>query len=202
MEFRRATLTRRSTKSSRATSGDRAAAPPAGLRRGARLSAVRRRPTRRGRREVFAYSNGTGSARSLVVYHNRYAETSAGSATRRRCGRGRRRVERLSSGRWRMAWARRGPADDRWLAYRSSGRRWSTRSVAELQERGLHVQLRAYESRVLELRELHDLAGSGGDWPSGSPARACRRSRTLRDQQLAPVHAALRSVIASLSRVR
>ena len=76
------------------------------------------------------------------------------------------------------------------------------RSVAELRERGLHVSLRAYESRVFwELRELHDPAGvwrrlaerlGGAGVPSLEDA--------LRDQQLAPVHDALRAVIATPSR--
>ena len=68
---------------------------------------------------------------------------------------------RLGPGRWPRARPRRGPADDRWLAFREQRTSLEyLRSVAELRSAGLHVALRAYETRVFwEVRELYDPAG-------------------------------------------
>ncbi|MEW6223099.1 MAG: alpha-amylase family glycosyl hydrolase [Chloroflexota bacterium] len=154
---------------------------------------------------VFAYSNGRGGARSLVVNHNRYGETSGwirdSVAFAVKAGDGSKRLERrtLADG---LGIAD-GPADDRWLAWREqrSGLE-SLRPVAELRERGLHVRLHAYETRVLwEMREIHDTTGvwrrlaerlGGRGVPSLEGA--------LRELQLAPVHDALRAAIAEPSR--
>ncbi len=154
---------------------------------------------------VFAYSNGSGGSRSLVVYHNRYAETSGwirdSAAFAVKGDDGSKRLERrtLAQG---LGLAE-GDAADRWLTFRDqrTGLEY-LRSVAEIRERGIHVRLRAYETRVFwELRELHDSAGvwrrlaariGDGGVPSLEDA--------LRDQQLNPVHEALRAVIAEPSR--
>ena len=74
-----------------------------------------------------------------------------------------------------------GPADDRWLVLREQRSSLEyLRSVAELRERGLHVRLQAYESRVFwELRELHDTAGRlAAARRAAGRARACHRWRT------------------------
>ena len=149
---------------------------------------------------VFAYSNGTGGARSLVVYHNRYAETSGwvreSAAFAVKDADGSKRLERrtLADG----LGVALGPAEDRWLAYREQRTGLEhLRPVAEIRERGLHVQLKAYETRVFwEMREIHDTAGvwrrlaerlGGRGVPSLEAA--------LRELQLAPVHDALRAAI-------
>ena len=154
---------------------------------------------------VFAYSNGSGASRSLVLYHNRYGETSGwvrdSAAFAVKDAGGSKRLERrtLAQG---LGIAD-GPADDRWLAFRDQRTSLEhLRSVAEIRERGLHVELRAYESRVLwEMRELHDGAGvwrrlaemlDGRGVPSLEGA--------LRELQLAPVHAAVRAAILDPSR--
>ncbi len=154
---------------------------------------------------VFAYSNGSGPSRSLVVYHNRYGETSGwvrdSAAFAVKDADGSKRLERrtLAQG---LGIAD-GPADDRWLAFRDQRTSLEhLRSVAEIRERGLHVELRAYESRVLwEMRELHDGAGvwrrlaemlGGRGVPSLEGA--------LRELQLAPVHSAVRAAILDPSR--
>ena len=154
---------------------------------------------------VFAYSNGSGGARSLVVYHNRYAETSGwirdSAAFAVKADDGSKRLERrtLAQG---LGIAD-GDATDRWLAFREQRSSLEyLRPVVELRERGLHVNLRAYEARVFwDVRELHDSAGlwrrlaariGEGGVPSLEDA--------LREQQLAPVHVALRAVIATPSR--
>jgi glycosidase len=149
---------------------------------------------------VFAYSNGSGPTRSLVVYHNRYAETSGwirdSVAFAVKDGDGSKRLERrtLAQG---LGIAD-GPADNRWLAFRElrTGLE-QLRPVSEIRERGLHVALQAYETRVFwEMRELHDGAGvwrrlaemlGGRGVPSLEGA--------LRELQLAPVHEALRAAL-------
>jgi glycosidase len=154
---------------------------------------------------VFAYSNGSGGSRSLVVYHNRYAETSGwirdSVAFAVKAEDGSRRLERRT-----LAQGLGLDGDDgtdRWLAFREqrTGLEY-LRSVGEIRERGIHVRLHAYETRVYwDLRELHDTAGvwrrlasriGEGGVPSLEDA--------LREQQLTPVHDALRAVIAEPSR--
>lgn len=109
--------------------------------------------------DVFAYSNGTGDDRALVIYHNRYAET--------------------------RAWVRdsvsysvkSGPGDDRTLirktlgeglGLRNDGRYFCIfrdhrkgleyiRNSKELYEQGLYVELGAYRCQVfLDFREVED----------------------------------------------
>ena len=154
---------------------------------------------------VFAYSNGSGAARSLVVYHNRYRETSGwirdSAAFAIKDEDGTKHLERrtLAEG---LGLAD-GPADDRWIAFREQRTSLEyLRSVAEVRERGLHVQLHAYETRVFwDLRELHDSAHiwrrlaarlGGGGVPSLEEA--------LREQQLGPVHDAVRAAIPEPAR--
>jgi glycosidase len=154
---------------------------------------------------VFAYSNGSGPSRSLVVYHNRYGETagwirsSAAYAVKAEDGSKHLVSRTLAEG---LGLAD-GPADDRWIAFREQRTSLEyLRSVAEVRERGLHVALRAYETRVFwELRELHDSARiwrrlaeqlGGRGVPSLEDA--------LREQQLGPVHDALRAMIAEPGR--
>ena len=149
---------------------------------------------------VFAYSNGSGPSRSLVVYHNRYAETSGwireSAAYAVKDGDGSRRlVQRSLADGLGLA---EGSADHRWIAFREQRTSLEyLRSVADIRERGLHVALRAYETRVFwEIRELYD---STGIW-RGLAERLGGRGvasleGALRELQLAPVHDALRAVI-------
>jgi hypothetical protein len=154
---------------------------------------------------VFAYSNGSGPSRSLVVFHNRYAETAGwirdSVAYASKDGDGSKRLVRrtLAEG---LGLAD-GSPDDRWVVFREQRTSLEyLRPVAEIRERGLHVALRAYETRVFwELRELYDTSGvwrrlaerlGGRGVPSLEGA--------LRELQLAPVHDALRAVIDDPSR--
>jgi glycosidase len=155
---------------------------------------------------VFAYSNGAGRARSLVVYHNRYAETAGrireSVAFAVKDADGSRRLERrtlvqclgLAEG----SWPGEGPAGDRWLTMRDlrSGLEF-LHPVTELRDHGLRVTLHAYECRVYgEMRELRDTEGwwrrladrlGGGGVPSLENAR--------RDLELEPVHRAVRAAV-------
>src|SRR4029079_11491390 len=149
---------------------------------------------------VFAYSNGSGPSRSLVVYHNRYAETSgwirasAAYAVKDADG-SRRLVSRTLADGLGLA---EGPAENRWIAFREQRTSLEyLRSVAEIRDQGLHVALRAYETRVFwEVRELYD---STGVWRRLAERLAGRGVASLegalRELQLAPVHDALRAVI-------
>jgi glycosidase len=150
--------------------------------------------------DVFAYSNGTGPSRSLVLYHNRYAETagwireSARHAVKRADGSKRRARSTIAQ----ALGVADGPAEGRWLAYRDqrSGLE-HLRSVGEIRERGLRVSLRAYESRVLW--EFRDLVDTTGVWArvadqlggAGVPSL----EEALRELALAPVHRALRGAL-------
>ena len=149
---------------------------------------------------VFAYSNGSGATRSLVVYHNRYGETSGwirdSAAYAVKEGDGSKRLVRrtLAEG---LGLAE-GSADDRWVAYREqrTGLEY-LRSLGEIRERGIHVSLHAYDTRVLwELRELRDSAHIWRRLADRLGGRGVPSlEEALRDQQLGPVHDALRATI-------
>ena len=149
---------------------------------------------------VFAYSNGSGPSRSLVVYHNRYAETSGwireSSAYAVKDGDGARRlVQRSLADGLGLA---EGSADHRWIAFREQRTSLEyLRSVADIRQRGLHVALRAYETRVFwEIRELYDSSGVWGRLAERLGGRGVPSLEgALRELQLAPVHDALRAVI-------
>jgi pimeloyl-ACP methyl ester carboxylesterase/glycosidase len=108
------------------------------------------------REDVFAYSNGDGDDRSLVLFHNRYGDAagwireSATFAVKRAGGAKRQRRETLTNA---LGLSR---GHGRWLRFRDSIRGEEyLRSVDELRDRGLHVQLGAYEHRVLvDFREV------------------------------------------------
>ncbi len=154
---------------------------------------------------VFAYANGSGGSRSLVVYHNQYGETSgwirnsAGFAVKDEDGSKHIETRTLAQA---LGLAD-GSADARWVAIREqrAGLEY-LRSVADIRERGIHLHLHAYETRVFwELRELHDGAGIWrrlaerlGD--RGVPSL----EEELRYQQLGPVHGAVRDAITAWSR--
>jgi glycosidase len=157
--------------------------------------------------DVFAYSNvGPGGDRSLVVYHNRYAETS---------GWVRESVAYAIKSGGDKIMVRRGLSDglrlsgdgDLFVVFREArtGQEF-IRSAAELRERGLFVQLAAYSCVVfLDWREIHDgtahlyrrlaerLAGRG----VGSI------EETIRELELEPVHGPIRRLLlASAGEVR
>ncbi len=109
---------------------------------------------------VFAYSNGSGAERSLVLFHNRYAETSGW--IRRSCA-----VQTSPGGgtdtlrHTDLAEALELPAGDEWyavLADAASGLEY-LRSCRLLHERGLYVELAAYELHAFtDIRSVADRA--------------------------------------------
>ena len=96
-----------------------------------------------------------------------------------------------------------GAADDRWIAFREQRTSLEyLRSVAEVREHGLHVQLHAYDTRVFwELRELHDSAHIWRRLAERLGGRGVPSlEEALREQQLGPVHDAVRAAILEPAR--
>jgi pimeloyl-ACP methyl ester carboxylesterase len=108
--------------------------------------------------DVFAYSNGRGADRSLIVYHNKFGSAagwvrdSVPFAVKAADGSKTMQHDSLAS-----ALGLTGP-DEGWLRFRDwrSGQE-SLRSVGEIRRRGLHVELDAYGRLVLlEIAEVAD----------------------------------------------
>ncbi|HYM83356.1 MAG TPA: alpha-amylase, partial [Candidatus Dormibacteraeota bacterium] len=149
--------------------------------------------------DVYAYSNGSGGSRSLVVYQNRFGSTAGWireSAAQSVAGDGKRRLVRrtLAEG-WALP-------NDHGLLVRfrdqPSGLEHLHRASA-LHERGLFVALDAYGRRVfLDVSETRD--GAAGLWGRLADRLEGRGvpslEASLRELQLEPVHAALRRVFA------
>jgi glycosidase len=148
---------------------------------------------------VLAYSNGSGPSRSLVVYHNRYAETAG--------------------------WIRESvpysvatPGGERHLTRRTLAEGWALDDepgllirardhatglehlwfASELRDRGLRLDLRAYERRVLlDVAEVRE--SPAGHWTRLAERLGGRGvpslERAVRDLELEPVH----GVVAGLA---
>ena len=148
---------------------------------------------------VFAYSNGRGADRSLVVYHNRFASTAGhvrdSVAFAVKAPDGTRSMHRTSLGD--ALGLRDGGAA--LVAFRDAraGLEY-LRDTAELAREGLWLQLDAYRCHVFwQFRAIHDPVGvwrrlarqlGGRGVPSLDDA--------LREVELEPVHAAVRTVAA------
>jgi glycosidase len=146
---------------------------------------------------VFAYSNGRGAERSVVIYHNRFASTAG-------------RIRRSASYAVKAAdgskhLAQRSLADglglagssDSWVAFRDAvGGLEYLRSASELRDSGLWVELDAYRCHVFwQLRDIADPAGvwrrlAGHLGGRGVPSL----EDALRELELEPVHAAVRAL--------
>jgi glycosidase len=145
---------------------------------------------------VFAYSNRSGSEPALVVYNNRYGETHGTvdfSAAYADKGSGQLRQRRLSEGL--------GLSGDRSvvLAWRDSltGLEY-LRRAGEVLERGLRVDLHAYQAYVfLEWRELRPTAEQ--PWDRLADQLGGRGVPNLQDAlvdlELRPVHDCLRKLL-------
>jgi glycosidase len=150
--------------------------------------------------DVFAYSNRAGDERSLIVYHNRYAEAhgwikaSAAYSVPEDGGGGGRRLRQRSLGEGLGL-----HPDGDWytiLREQRSGLEFIRRS-SDLCRDGMFVDLHAYGCQVfLDIHEMHD-------GPSGQLARLAERlggagvasiAAALRELRLAPLHAAVRGL--------
>jgi glycosidase len=147
---------------------------------------------------VFAYSNRSGGERALVVYNNRYGEahgTIDFSAAYADKGSGQLRQRRLGEGL--------GLSGDRGavIAWRDSltGLEY-LRRASDVQERGLRLDLHAYQSHVfLEWHELRPTAQE--PWDRLADHLGGRGVSNLHDAlvdlELRPVHEALRGLLDS-----
>jgi hypothetical protein len=153
--------------------------------------------------DVFAYSNGRGDDRSLIVYHNKFGDAagwirdSVPFAVKHDDGTKATRRDTLGD-----ALELVGPADG-WLRFRDrrSGLE-SIRSVGEIRDRGLFVDLGAYECLVLDdLREVVSTAeapwaGLAGKLRGhGVPSL----DEALADHRLRPVHATVGRVLVAMT---
>ncbi|HET7748052.1 MAG TPA: alpha-amylase family glycosyl hydrolase [Terriglobales bacterium] len=149
--------------------------------------------------DVYAYSNRLGDQRALVVYHNRYASTrgwvriSAGYAEK--LPGGGKRVGRRTLG------ESFGLAGDgsMFVAFRDSftGQEYLHRA-RDVAERGLHVELHAYQCHVfLDWRDISDR--DGRPWGALCDTLAghgvSSLDDALRQLELQPVHDAVRALL-------
>ena len=153
--------------------------------------------------DVFAYSNGRGDDRSLIVFHNRFGDAagwireSVPFAVKHDDGTKTTRRDLLAD-----ALELHGPADG-WLRYRDrrSGLE-SLRSVGEIRDRGLRIELGAYECLVIdELGEVVSTAdmpwaGLAGDLRGRSVASL---DEAVADHRLRPVHAAVGRLLVAMT---
>jgi hypothetical protein len=149
--------------------------------------------------DVFAYTNGAGADRSMVVYHNRFASAagwirdSVAYAVKQADGSKTLQRDTLASA------LELGGPDDGWLRLRDRrGARETLRSVGELRSTGLFVQLDAYGCLVIDsLAEVASTADEpwaalaaelGGAWvPSLDDALADLRLRPVHDEAAAVI---------------
>ncbi len=149
--------------------------------------------------DVYAYSNGRGGDRSLVVFHNRFASVSGwireSASFAVKAGDGSKTASRSM-----LADALELPGDDgAFVAFRDarSGLEF-LRAGRELHERGLFVELDAYRCLVFgQFREVRD--GPGGAWSELAGRLGGRGvpslDDALADLRLAPVHAAVGALL-------
>jgi glycosidase len=149
--------------------------------------------------DVFAYSNQAGGERSLVVYHNRYAEArgwireSVAFAVK---GAG---DEKTIARRTLGEGLGLTPEDGRFLAFRDlrTGLEY-IRASRDLCERGLYVELGAYQCHVfVDLREVRDEAGLYGELARQLDGRGVPSlDAALRDIALRPVREPVRALVS------
>ncbi|MBN1486552.1 MAG: alpha-amylase, partial [Anaerolineae bacterium] len=150
---------------------------------------------------VFAYSNNTGGKRSLVLYHNKYAETtgwirtSAAVAVKGPDGEKELVQKSLSEG---LSI----PYDEHtYLIFRDAmnGMEY-IRNAKDLCERGLYAELHAYQSYVfVDFREIHD-----NEWRQYGQLHRYLNGKgvpnideALKELFLEPVHAPFRMLVSA-----
>jgi glycosidase len=133
---------------------------------------------------VFAYSNRHEGVRSLVVYHNKYADTAGWIRTAAVTGRS------LADG---IGVA--GGADDYLVMRDGRTDLVYLRSHAELLEKGLHMELGGYGCHVfVDLADVHDSDGRYGRIAAMLGGRGVQSlDAALQELDLAPLHLAVRN---------
>jgi hypothetical protein len=149
---------------------------------------------------VFAYSNGRGPERSLVIFHDRFASTSGwireSVAYAAKSPSGKKRLVRRS-----LADGLGLPNEDGAFVVMHDARTGleTLHASRDLWERGLRLSLEAYGTHVFwELRDVQD--GAAGQW-----SRLARRLNgaavpsvddAMRELQLQPLHGPLKALLA------
>jgi glycosidase len=138
--------------------------------------------------DVYAYSNGLGSGRNLVLVHHRFAETtvridhSVAAAQPGSHGGDRALTSvRLAEG---LGLTGPGaPADEQLIRLRDDRSGWEqVRSAGELRREGLRVSLGAYEARVLSVGILEPERPLPSAAPEPKPARQRQRQPSAQRQ--------------------
>jgi hypothetical protein len=146
---------------------------------------------------VFAYSNRTGGARSLVFYNNAYNTTSGWIRQSTGLNMGRGDEGRITSKSLAESLGLRGAPNIFYLFRDHRGGVEYVRSGHQLCSEGMYVELRGYQAHVfLDWREVvdHDGSWAGLAWDlGGRGARNLERLRRART--LAPVREAFRRAI-------
>jgi len=151
--------------------------------------------------DVYAFSNGVGERRLLVLVHNRFAEVGVtidhSVGTRPHGGRGRFSRSRLAGDLGLEA-----VAGEQLVRLRDARTGWEqVRTAGELRDRGLRVDLGPYEARVLDLELVTAEPPRQPDHPrseGGAPATAGERIDDLiasTPDWRGPVVARLRAII-------
>jgi glycosidase len=147
---------------------------------------------------VFAYSNSHGDERALIVFHNRFASTSGWIRTS--CS----RIVKDGSGKTHQLRTTLGEA----LAVRSDGRYYYRfreaatgleylRHGRDLQERGLYVEMEAYEYHAfIDFREIRD--DDYGTWGRVCTELGGRPVENLEEEVRQIRHAGVLSALRSL----
>ncbi|MBA2255431.1 MAG: alpha-amylase [Chloroflexi bacterium] len=147
---------------------------------------------------VFAYSNGSGPTRSLVLYHDRFGSTSGrireSAAFARKSADGSKSMVRRT-----LADGLGLPDDQQGLVIFRDARNGleSIRSAREIRDQGWRVSLDAYGGHVYwEFRSVRD--GISGQWSRLAERLGDRPvpslEEALRELQLEPVHAPFRAL--------
>jgi hypothetical protein len=133
--------------------------------------------------DVYAFSNSRDGQRSLVVYHNRYAETAGWIRTAAVTGRSLASGLGLGGGAEDYLVLRDGRTD---LVY--------LRSESELAEHGLYLQLGGYACHVfVEMESVHDTDGRYAQLAAYLAGRGVPSlDEAMKELNLAPLHAAVR----------
>ncbi|HUP83929.1 MAG TPA: alpha-amylase family glycosyl hydrolase [Candidatus Limnocylindria bacterium] len=134
--------------------------------------------------DVFAFSNMRGGERSLIVFHNKSAATRGWIKTATVTGKSLRESLALPAGETEFVLLHDGRSGLEYL-----------RSARELADKGLYVELHAYETQAfLEMRELSDTDGRWGRLAAELNGRGVASlGDALRDLEMAPLHIALRT---------
>jgi hypothetical protein len=148
---------------------------------------------------VFAYSNGRGADRSLVVHHNRFGSVagwireSVSFAVKGPSGKKRQRRDTLGGA------LGLGRGHGRWLRFRDTRTQTEfLRSVDDIRDRGLFIDLQAYEYHVfVDFEEVTATAETPWDRLAGELGGKAVPSldAALADLRFRPIHDAARALL-------